>query len=214
MGSDKIRDEIAKAIKKNDIKLFHKLWAQDFKWKEDIIFNAASAGNMEIFKFLVEKEKISINYLIDEVFVRPLDIAMEIGHLEMVKYIVDHPDFVLDHCNIHLIEAVSNGHRKVVKFILKKFFNKIPKEIVKQCFTEACRGNDPRMIEMFISMDPDLINVYNGIASSAKLMEYHKYNRVSRVYKIHKQLSAEERILSLFGNDFKSEVEKYIFFSI
>lgn len=79
------KDKIEEFIKEKGI---HPDFGNDDNYSRNALHVLAKDGNLELFKFYVEHLNADIDYL-DELGDAPINIAVENGHMSLVKYLIE-----------------------------------------------------------------------------------------------------------------------------
>lgn len=99
------------------------LSVDDLDQEITILDIAASVGELEIFKYLLEGNKMKFNQHNESISLTPLHHAAMNGQLEVVKYIMDHPEFSKMYSYSStaspLHGAIMKGHLNILRFFLE-----------------------------------------------------------------------------------------------
>ena len=82
----------------------------------NVFYLAIKNGETDIVRILIEEPLVNINKQLQYRF-PPIRVAVELGQLEIVKLLLDHPRIILDRIGL-LDSAVRNGFVSIVKLLL------------------------------------------------------------------------------------------------
>ena len=102
-----------------EISMLKHLMVSHMDSKEDIFIVVSQFGRLDSVKWFVEDLKVNIHAQNDSALIE----ASENGHLEVVKYLVEHGADIHTREDYALSLATLNGHFKVVKYLLEQGTN-------------------------------------------------------------------------------------------
>ena len=106
-------------INRNDLKGLKKVKSIKLVYKNVYIAHACCKNKLNIFKYLISTYPSKLDGWSP---IYMLECAVECGHLDIIKVIINKGKIVVNHR--HVNTAVENGHLHVVKYFMEKYFDK------------------------------------------------------------------------------------------
>lgn len=226
---DSSRHTIQNAIKNGNLQLLKLLISsgENIQKEKDVILFAAKYGHLDVFKYLVEEEKLNIqsrytgSYDNDEDFGRfqtPFEIASEYGHLKLVQYIFGK---VSTKTNLEidkaLCSATGEGHLEVVKYLIYRAEEYNLEYVPTLLLTEACIGEHIDVVKYFIAEREmhSIDNLNNALefASSIGNVELVQYLLRTMYNKYEDKVEPSgDALLSACGNGYLDIVKLLVHF--